>query len=91
MPIIEKLLLDGGIENYEYLNKSRREVDGIDDLEEWSALKVSTWFCDTLRLLRYVLECPRHCRVHCCRAAGSVSYSSRRIAYWQHQHHSHES
>ncbi|CCM01260.1 uncharacterized protein FIBRA_03309 [Fibroporia radiculosa] len=35
----EPLLLDGGIENYEYLNKSRREVDGIDDKEEWGLLK----------------------------------------------------
>ena len=36
----DKLLLDGDIEDYEYLNKSRREVDGVDDLHEWSALKV---------------------------------------------------
>ncbi|OBZ78198.1 Myosin-11 [Grifola frondosa] len=35
----ETLLLDGGIEDYEYLNKSRREVDGIDDEEEWTLLK----------------------------------------------------
>ncbi|CAL1710675.1 unnamed protein product [Somion occarium] len=35
----ETLLLDGEIEDYEYLNKSRREVDGIDDREEWIALK----------------------------------------------------
>ena len=27
------------MEDYEYLNKSRREVDGIDDREEWSLLK----------------------------------------------------
>ena len=44
----ETLLLDGGVENYEYLNKSRREVDGIDDREEWAALKVtvfqSVWY-----------------------------------------------
>lgn len=36
----ETLLLDGEIEDYEYLNKSRREVDGIDDKEEWALLKV---------------------------------------------------
>ncbi|KAI8973163.1 P-loop containing nucleoside triphosphate hydrolase protein, partial [Trametes punicea] len=35
----ETLLLDGGVEDYEYLNKSRREVDGIDDREEWNLLK----------------------------------------------------
>ncbi|KAK0432866.1 P-loop containing nucleoside triphosphate hydrolase protein [Armillaria borealis] len=35
----ESLLLGGAIEDYEYLNKSRREVDGVDDLHEWSALK----------------------------------------------------
>lgn len=38
---IEDLLLGGGVEDYEYLNKSRREVDGVDDMEEWSALQVS--------------------------------------------------
>lgn len=36
----DTLLLDGSIEDYEYLNKSRREVDGIDDHEEWVSLKV---------------------------------------------------
>jgi myosin protein heavy chain len=36
----DELLLDGDVENYEYLNKSRREIDGIDDREEWNALKV---------------------------------------------------
>ncbi|KAJ7621122.1 P-loop containing nucleoside triphosphate hydrolase protein [Roridomyces roridus] len=35
----ETLLLGGGVEDYEYLNKSRREVDGVDDKEEWAALK----------------------------------------------------
>ncbi|KAK7014166.1 myosin II heavy chain [Favolaschia claudopus] len=35
----ENLLLGGGVEDYEYLNKSRREVDGVDDKEEWSALR----------------------------------------------------
>lgn len=39
--VLETLLLDGQIENYEYLNKSRREVDGINDREEWALLKVS--------------------------------------------------
>ncbi|KIY70319.1 nonmuscle myosin heavy chain b [Cylindrobasidium torrendii FP15055 ss-10] len=34
-----RLLLDGGIEDYEYLNGSRREVDGIDDVHEWKTLK----------------------------------------------------
>ena len=38
----ETLLLDDDIENYEYLNKSRREVDGIDDREEWNLLQVRT-------------------------------------------------
>lgn len=38
--VAETLLLDGGVEDYEYLNKSRREVDGIDDREEWAMLKV---------------------------------------------------
>ena len=36
----DKLLLDGDVEDYEYLNKSRREVDGVDDREEWRQLKV---------------------------------------------------
>lgn len=33
-------MLDGEVEDYEYLNKSRREVDGVDDREEWKLLKV---------------------------------------------------
>lgn len=37
----DELLLDGDVEDYEFLNKSRREIDGVDDREEWSALKVS--------------------------------------------------
>lgn len=36
----DTLLLEGGAQDYEYLNKSRREVDGIDDREEWRLLKV---------------------------------------------------
>ncbi|THU98628.1 myosin II heavy chain [Dendrothele bispora CBS 962.96] len=36
-----QLLLDGEVEDYEYLNKSRREVDGVDDREEWNALKAA--------------------------------------------------
>ncbi|KAF7288155.1 Myosin II heavy chain [Mycena chlorophos] len=37
----ESLLLGGGIEDYEYLNTSRREVDGVDDREEWTMLKTA--------------------------------------------------
>lgn len=40
---LEQLLLEEGLEDYEYLNKSRREVDGVDDKEEWKHLKVR-WF-----------------------------------------------
>ncbi|KAJ8508333.1 hypothetical protein ONZ45_g9391 [Pleurotus djamor] len=37
----ESLLLHGGVEDYGYLNQSRREVDGVDDKEEWSHLKTA--------------------------------------------------
>lgn len=37
---LEALLLSGGIGDYEYLNRSRREVDGVDDREEWKELQV---------------------------------------------------
>ncbi|KAL1700520.1 nonmuscle myosin heavy chain b [Schizophyllum commune] len=37
--IKKDLLLDGDVEDYEYLNRSRREVDGVDDKEEWNLLK----------------------------------------------------
>lgn len=40
MFVLGALLLDGNVEDYEYLNKSRREVDGVDDRHEWNALKV---------------------------------------------------
>ena len=38
--LLEQLLLDGGVADYEFLNKSRREIDGVDDKEEWINLKV---------------------------------------------------
>jgi hypothetical protein len=41
---LDTLLLEDNASNYDYLNKSRREVDGIDDLEEWSLLKASENF-----------------------------------------------
>lgn len=44
---VEKLLLDGRVEDYEYLNKSRREVDGVDDREEWRQLKVCLFWIDS--------------------------------------------
>ncbi|KAF9234323.1 nonmuscle myosin heavy chain b [Melanogaster broomeanus] len=34
----ESLLLDGGIEDYEFLNRSRREVDGVNDRDDWDTL-----------------------------------------------------
>ena len=37
---LDALLLEGGAQGYEYLNKSRREIDGVDDREEWRLLKV---------------------------------------------------
>ena len=38
--VIDELLLAGSVEDYDYLNKSRREVDGVNDKEEWNELKV---------------------------------------------------
>ena len=43
--MVDKLLLTGAVEDYEYLNKSRREIDGVDDKEEWNALKVGVHRC----------------------------------------------
>ncbi|KAG8951087.1 hypothetical protein FRC04_006746 [Tulasnella sp. 424] len=37
----DSLLLDGGIFEYGYLNKSRAQIDGVDDREEWRALKTA--------------------------------------------------
>ncbi len=36
----DALLLDGGVNDYAYLNKSRAQIDGVDDREEWRLLKV---------------------------------------------------
>ena len=36
----ETLLLDQPLEEYEFLNKSRREIDGVNDCEDWDALIV---------------------------------------------------
>ncbi|KAG8835466.1 hypothetical protein FRC17_003033 [Serendipita sp. 399] len=38
-PLLATLLLDDNVDSYEYLNKSRREVDGVDDREEWRSLQ----------------------------------------------------
>ena len=35
----DALLLDGGVEDYEYLKMSRASIDGVDDREEWRLLK----------------------------------------------------
>ncbi|KAG8883338.1 hypothetical protein FRB97_006763 [Tulasnella sp. 331] len=35
----DALLLDGTVVDYHYLNKSRAQIDGVDDREEWRALK----------------------------------------------------
>jgi len=35
----ETLLLDGTAESYNVINKNRLTIDGVDDLEEWRALK----------------------------------------------------
>ncbi|KZO94356.1 putative nonmuscle myosin heavy chain b [Calocera viscosa TUFC12733] len=37
----DALLLEGGAGDYEYLNKSRSFVDGVDDKEEWRQLKTA--------------------------------------------------
>lgn len=40
---LDALLLSGRVEDYDYLNTSRREVDGVDDREEWKALQVGLY------------------------------------------------
>ncbi|KAI6157243.1 P-loop containing nucleoside triphosphate hydrolase protein [Pisolithus tinctorius] len=40
-PLKDSLLLDGGIEDYEFLNRSKREVDGVNDRDDWDTLIVS--------------------------------------------------
>lgn len=37
--LLKELLLDGHVDSYEYLNKSRREIDGVNDREEWRILQ----------------------------------------------------
>ncbi|KAG8221578.1 P-loop containing nucleoside triphosphate hydrolase protein [Butyriboletus roseoflavus] len=34
----DSLLLVGNIENYEFLNRSRREIDGVNDQDDWDTL-----------------------------------------------------
>ena len=40
--VAEDLLLDGSAADYEYLNKSAQVIDGVNDLEEWKLLTVSS-------------------------------------------------
>ena len=71
----DTLLLDGTVENYEYLNKSRREVDGINDREEWGLLKVrgpESILLSIVIFTVFVIECVGHRGVHICRTTGSV-------------------
>ena len=35
------LLLEGSVADYEYLNRSRGSIDGVDDREEWRLLKTA--------------------------------------------------
>lgn len=58
------LLLDGNIEDYHYLNKSRSHVDGIDDREEWRALKVSSFFLLDIIHSYCSIDCTRCRRLH---------------------------
>lgn len=37
----DRLLIQGSVKDYEYLNKSRREIDGVNDTTEWEGLKVN--------------------------------------------------
>lgn len=37
------MLLAGGVEDYEYLNKSQQEVDYVKDREEWNKVKVHSY------------------------------------------------
>jgi len=37
---LDELLLKGGLADYGFLNKSRREIDGVNDKEEWYTLHV---------------------------------------------------
>lgn len=39
--LLKKLLITGDISTFQYLNKSRREIDGVDDREEWRLLQAS--------------------------------------------------
>jgi myosin protein heavy chain len=41
----DSLLLDGNIEDYEFLNRSRREIDGVNDRDDWDTLVVSLPSC----------------------------------------------
>lgn len=41
----DSLLLVGNIENYEFLNRSRREIDGVNDQDDWDTLIVSRRSC----------------------------------------------
>jgi myosin protein heavy chain len=42
--LLKKLLIDGKVGTFEYLNKSRGEIDGVNDREEWRLLQVGCWY-----------------------------------------------
>lgn len=61
----DSLLLDGNIEDYEFLNRSRREIDGVNDRDDWDTLVVSWPSCLRAKIgsLTTLQECFRSCRL----------------------------
>ena len=47
----DSLLLDGNIEDYEFLNRSRREIDGVNDRDDWETLMVSLPSCSCAKMV----------------------------------------
>jgi len=60
----DSLLLDENIEDYEFLNRSRREIDGVNDRDDWDTLVVSLPSCLRAKIgqLTRLQECSRSCR-----------------------------
>ena len=84
-PLLATLLLDGDVNSYEYLNKSRSEIDGINDREEWRMLQVSKLHTSE-RLYSFPQECFGRRWLYTQRAVGSVQNSSGHSAHREHRH-----
>jgi hypothetical protein len=85
--VTDMLLLEGGVEDYEYLNKSRREVDGVNDREEWNGAHCEFLSISFLSIHLTHFRAPSMLLVSPQRNSSIFSRRSSYLAHWKHHNH----